>query len=83
MIDEMSMFYTSEGGRKDKTKINRIFNRNLRFKFETHFINFFSLTRKQNRSTRNLIQLDMVDSNGVQKELTVELYEVGNSQVQF
>ena len=46
MIGEMSMFYSSEGGRKDKTKINRIFNPNLRFKFETHFINFFSLTRK-------------------------------------
>lgn len=42
----MSMFDSSEGGRKDKTKINRIFNLNLRFKFETHFINFFSLNRK-------------------------------------
>lgn len=46
MIDEKSTFYSSEGGRKDKTKINRIFNPNFRFKFETHFINFFSLTLK-------------------------------------
>ena len=83
MIGEMPIFYSSEGGRKDKTKINRIFNPNLRFKFETHFINFFSLTRKWDRSTRNLIQLDMVDSNGIQKELTAEPYEVGNSQVRF
>lgn len=27
--------------------------------------------------------LDMVDSNGIQKELTGEPYEVGNSQVRF
>lgn len=78
----MSMFYSSEGGRKDKTKINRIFNPNLRFKFETHFINFFN-PKKLDRSTTNLIQLDMVDSNGIQKELTAEPYEVGNSQVRF
>ncbi|GJU44025.1 hypothetical protein Tco_1201291 [Tanacetum coccineum] len=32
------------------------------------------------RSTRNLIQLDMVDSNGIQKELTAEPYE-GDSEI--
>ncbi len=31
----------------------------------------------------NLIQLDMVNSNGTPKELTAEPYEVGNSQVRF
>jgi len=55
MIGEMSMFYSSEGGRKDKTKINRIFNPNLRFKFETHFINFFSLTRKNRIDLREIL----------------------------
>jgi hypothetical protein len=51
----MSMFYSSEGGRKDKTKINRIFNPNLRFKFETHFINFFLLTRKNGIDLREIL----------------------------
>ncbi|GJT02428.1 hypothetical protein Tco_0823597 [Tanacetum coccineum] len=32
------------------------------------------------KSTRNLIQLDMVDSNGIQKELTAEPYE-GDSEI--
>lgn len=79
----MSMFYFSEGGRKDKTKINRIFNPNLRFKFETHFINFFSLTRKMGQIYEKSYSVRYGRFKWNKKELTAEPYELGNSQVRF
>lgn len=75
----MPMLYSYEGGRKDKTKTDY----ESKFKFETHVINLFWLARKRARSMRSLIQLDMVDLNGIPKELRAEPYEVGNSQVRF
>ncbi|GKA86757.1 photosystem II D2 protein [Tanacetum coccineum] len=44
--------------------------------------NMFDVKKRSlaGRSTRNLIQLDMVDSNGIQKELTAEPYE-GDSEI--
>ncbi|GKE06629.1 hypothetical protein Tco_1398647 [Tanacetum coccineum] len=40
----------------------------------------FKLGQFTFKSTRNLIELDMVDSNGIQKELTAEPYE-GDSEI--
>ncbi|GJU05225.1 hypothetical protein Tco_1121655 [Tanacetum coccineum] len=43
-------------------------------------VNMVVFVHEGTLSTRNLIQLDMVDSNGIQKELTAEPYE-GDSEI--